>query len=218
MRIRAGQWIPSLFLAIPLVVLFYSYVHCVCVLLGVLTKSATSALIISILFWLTLFAVQWLETEQYLSPMLKQQIVIRRLDREIAAGHSRVDPKKTVAELHTERTEDQQQLASQTTMHSAVYFLESLLPKTNDTVALMRRWLITSEEDKRAEGKLGDPDSTADPVVVNRAGTTSEDIRARNQMLRIVRERSIAWSIGSSLIFEAVVVSIAAWLFCRRDY
>ena len=33
--IRGGQWRPSLFMMIPLIVLLYSYLFCVCVLIGV---------------------------------------------------------------------------------------------------------------------------------------------------------------------------------------
>ena len=220
MRFRVGEWMPKLFLAIPLVVLVYSYVHCVCVLLGVWSKSATTALILGIVFWLTIFAVQFLETEKYLSAMQKQQIVIKRLDREIKLGRPTaiVDKDKKVADMQAEKMENQQELAYQTKFHDAIYMIECVLPKANDTMALLRGNLITSEEDKRAEGRLGDAESMADPVAINSAGSTSEDLRARSQMLRIVRSRSIAWSIGSSLIFEAVVVSIAACLFCRRDY
>ena len=30
--------------------------------------------------------------------------------------------------------------------------------------------------------------------------------------------RSTLWIIGSSLLFEAAVLGVAAWIFCRRDY
>jgi hypothetical protein len=42
------------------------------------------------------------------------------------------------------------------------------------------------------------------------------DIEARVGLLAM--RRSIGWVIGSSLLFEGVVVGIAAWIFCRRDY
>ena len=47
--LRAGQWEPSLFLAVPLVVCFFSYLYAVCVLLGVLTRSTIAALLLSAL-------------------------------------------------------------------------------------------------------------------------------------------------------------------------
>jgi hypothetical protein len=31
-------------------------------------------------------------------------------------------------------------------------------------------------------------------------------------------QRTATWTLGTSIGFEAVVLSLAAWLFCRRDY
>jgi len=39
--------------------------------------------------------------------------------------------------------------------------------------------------------------------------------------LRTVKEfnrRSLFWVIGTSMIFEGVMLSLAAWIFCRRDF
>ncbi len=54
---RGGTWEPSLFLAVPLVVLMFSYLFAVCVLLGVLTRSTVAALLLTLLFWFVLWAV-----------------------------------------------------------------------------------------------------------------------------------------------------------------
>jgi ABC-type transport system involved in multi-copper enzyme maturation permease subunit len=48
---RAGNWDPRLLLAVPLVVLFFSYIYCFCVLMGVLTRSTLAAILITVLFW-----------------------------------------------------------------------------------------------------------------------------------------------------------------------
>ena len=37
--VRGGAWEPGLFVAVPLVVCFFSYLFCVCVLLGLVTRS-----------------------------------------------------------------------------------------------------------------------------------------------------------------------------------
>jgi ABC-type transport system involved in multi-copper enzyme maturation permease subunit len=49
--LRAGLWEPGLFWAIPLVLLFFSYIYSICVLLGVLTRSTVAALLLTILAW-----------------------------------------------------------------------------------------------------------------------------------------------------------------------
>jgi hypothetical protein len=33
-----------------------------------------------------------------------------------------------------------------------------------------------------------------------------------------MHDRSLAWVLGTSLLFEAVVLALAGWLSCRRDY
>src|SRR5262249_7835734 len=54
---RAGVWEPGLFLAIPLILLFFSYLFCICVLLGTLTRSTIAALMITLLVWFGIWAV-----------------------------------------------------------------------------------------------------------------------------------------------------------------
>ena len=55
--LRGGAWEAGLFLAIPLVVCFFSYLFSVCVLLGLLTRSTVASLLLTLLFWLLLFLV-----------------------------------------------------------------------------------------------------------------------------------------------------------------
>jgi len=41
---------------------------------------------------------------------------------------------------------------------------------------------------------------------------------AQQEFIDILRGRSIAWVLGTSLGFEAFVLFWAAFIFCRRDY
>ena len=38
------------------------------------------------------------------------------------------------------------------------------------------------------------------------------------EKMKALRRRSVPWIIGTSLAFEAVMLTLAAWAFCRRDY
>lgn len=51
-----------------------------------------------------------------------------------------------------------------------------------------------------------------------RARRRQADREAQEEADRAVRGRSVPWILGTSLGFEAVVLGIAAWVFCRRDY
>ncbi|MBI1189947.1 MAG: hypothetical protein GC200_04605 [Tepidisphaera sp.] len=55
--IRGHSWEPSVLLAVPLVGLMFSYLFCVCTLLGILTRSTIAALLLTILFWVFLFGL-----------------------------------------------------------------------------------------------------------------------------------------------------------------
>ncbi|MBL8886089.1 MAG: ABC transporter permease [Phycisphaerales bacterium] len=55
--IRGSVWEPRVFLAIPLVVLFFSFLYCVCALIGLRTRSTIAALLLTMLFWFLVFVV-----------------------------------------------------------------------------------------------------------------------------------------------------------------
>ena len=82
-RLRGGIWLPGLFVAIPLVVLMFSYLFAVCVLIGVLTRSTITALLLTLLFWFVIGVTQWAE-EGFLASNLRDQQHAARLDRQIA--------------------------------------------------------------------------------------------------------------------------------------
>lgn len=48
---RGHEWLPQLFLAIPIVICFFSYLFAICVFFGVLTRSSIAALLLIIGAW-----------------------------------------------------------------------------------------------------------------------------------------------------------------------
>ena len=48
---RGKLWAPSVFIAIPVVVLVFSYLFSICVLIGVITRSTIAALLLTLLVW-----------------------------------------------------------------------------------------------------------------------------------------------------------------------
>ncbi len=62
MGLRGGIWMPSIFLMIPIVVCFFSYLFSVCVLFGVWTRSTIAALLFTGLFWGLIWATHKTET------------------------------------------------------------------------------------------------------------------------------------------------------------
>lgn len=59
--LRGGKFSPSVFLAVPMVVAIYSFLFCVCALIGMLTRSALTAILGTMIFWLLLFSLNTTE-------------------------------------------------------------------------------------------------------------------------------------------------------------
>lgn len=78
--IRGGTWEWGVFLAVPLVVMVFSYLFGLCVLVGVLTRSTIAALLITWVLWMTTAGVASGETAM-LEMSMADQIRQEQIDR-----------------------------------------------------------------------------------------------------------------------------------------
>lgn len=248
---RGGVWEFGILLAVPIVVVFYSYLFCVCMLIGLITRSTLAALLLTGLFWAGLTAVHWTDGIMLLVKNDAQQSAIRLNDRvvtleqqievlgaaqpdsaelpvtpnnseiggflgeivhEIRHGDQTADmtPEEKRERISDARRElegvsEQASVAQRRAntlrlWHNGILAIKTLLPKTGDTLDLLNRHLIPEE----------DIDDLADSQDPN-AGTTTAIRQEYNS-------RSLWWIVGTSLIFEAFVLAIGAWIFRRRDF
>ncbi len=58
MGLRWGAWLPGYLLAIPLIVLLYSYLQCISVLIAVVTRSSVTAIMLTLVAWTAFGGVQ----------------------------------------------------------------------------------------------------------------------------------------------------------------
>jgi ABC-type transport system involved in multi-copper enzyme maturation permease subunit len=81
-----------------------------------------------------------------------------------------------------------------------------ILPKTGETTALLDRWIVLGDGENLGR-------STFDAI---QEGGRVEglDEHAKADLER----HSTGWIIGSSLVFEALVLGLACWMFSRRDF
>lgn len=239
--LRGGSWEPSVFLAVPIVVVFFSYLYSICTLLGVVTRSTVAALLLTMLVWLGLFAVnsteaillmvrtqaeqsvQWLEgdiasREQALAAAADgpaKEGIMNTLKNEMGAN-------KKEAELATRRTqlEDaRKELRTISIWQNSFVAVKTALPKTSETIGLLERWMVDMA-DLPAFNDGGDGGSASVRFDGgDRELPIPQDHEAvERAVIEKARSRSVAWIVGTSLIFEAFVVGIAAWIFCRRDF
>ncbi|MCB9839195.1 MAG: ABC transporter permease [Phycisphaeraceae bacterium] len=248
--LRGGSWEPGLFLAIPIMIAFFSFLYCVSALVGLLTRSTIAALILALLFWFMLFIFNTADAGLALQTSLAQQRAHRAeqrvqaieaslADRQDQSGEGIVNRiKSSVAEgvdndrlqraIDIRESADEDVLALER-WHNRILTAKAVFPKTNETIALLRRSLISAAElddiygansafqqeqfeahvpeDRREQ--LEEHESWADP---------EQQSRAARQTEAEFRSRSVPWVLGTSLGFEAVILAICCWIFARRDF
>jgi hypothetical protein len=106
--------------------------------------------------------------------------------------------------------------------HRSLYIAHTLLPKTSETISVMDETLFNRTEmdelDDRSERRFGRGATTGEDPDTDWAAREEISHRRIEALRTQIGGRTVAWSIGTSLIFEAVILAWAAWIFCRRDY
>jgi hypothetical protein len=251
MGVRGSTWEPGVFLAVPIVTLFFSYLFCICVLLGVATRSTLVAILLTVLAWFGLWMFNTADGALLAFKAAAQQ--------EVAAKQKLVDFNEDIIKNSTgntnqfefqrdrqrERLVEAQETARKLAFwHTLIVRVKTPLPKTAETLELLNRWLVkpdpffAAEQEQHARRETRRAQRRATTASATTASATSAPATSapvppqppdslnmymeRPETQRQIREeitgRSVAWVVGTSLGFEAVVLSLAAWVFCRRDY
>jgi len=205
--VRGGVWEPSLFLAIPLVTLFFSYLFAICTLFGVLTRSTIAALLLTLLAWTGIGLVNIVEGGLFMARtgfVLELESIAA--DEQRYAERGEALPETIVKERETAT----RVLGVVGPIHRTLFALKLVLPKTDETIELLGRTLT-------------DPSGLPDPPPAGgRRGMfgsyrVSDEALTRATMEHL-HQRPIWWVLGTSLLFTAATVGLAGWFFCRRDY
>jgi ABC-type transport system involved in multi-copper enzyme maturation permease subunit len=225
--LRGGTWEPGIFLAVPIVLLFFSYLFCFCVLIGVWTRSTVAAVLLTFLFWVLIWGVHTTEIA-LLTFKLTENSAAARLDASI---ESRQDAlmhwqrlaatrpttrnsdyvKMYTTELKSDRDKRADIHGSFDRPHRIFFDLETVLPKTNATIELLERMLI-----RRA--RLGGVTHDSDDDSKNSSVDLNNNPIPVKELTAAIRSRTAGWIIGTSVAFEGIILALAAWIFCRRDY
>lgn len=151
--IRGRSWEPGIFLAIPIILLFFSYLYSVCALLGLLTRSTIAALLLTILFWAFVGGVN--VTEQTLllfreGSILREQGIEARIEslraqeaRQQEVIDKAAQPAGTGAEAEGQAPTDLRAAGALLAMQKTSGDLkrrEEQLVKTRGTVKSLTRW------------------------------------------------------------------------------
>ncbi len=224
--LRLGDWEWKIFLAIPLITLLFSYLFSINVLVGVRTRSALAALLITLLVWFSLFGVNLAEGilttfhTQWVTDIETADERIATLDEQLASdapAATRLGFQQERVSVVDQRTAHQEALDRLNPWRNFVRGVQFVAPKTSGSVDLLNKVLIDEGDVPLMdilEGNVArDADGNLRPASTN---------RERDRMQRMQEEynqRTTWWYIvGTSLLFELVVLALAAWIFVRRDY
>jgi hypothetical protein len=248
MGIRGRTWEPGVFLAVPIVTLFFSYLFCICVLIGIVTRSTLVAILLTVLAWFGLFmlnsadeALLAFKTAANEQVSAKQRLVDFN-EGVIAKNYEQAEDKRgNVSQFEFQRDRQRENVASAqetarklTFWHELIVRIKTPLPKTAETVQLLDRWLVdpdpmfaaTEESHARSEARRARRRANA-PATTTTSPTTQQADRielyvdtpeTQRRIAQEVRSRPVAWVVGTSVGFEAAVLALAAWVFCRRDF
>jgi len=222
---RLGEWDPMIFAAIPIVVVFFSYLFSISALVGIISRSSITALLMAILFWFMLFSVQAAEAI-LLDVKINSEVRLEQHEENVQrlteragddsaddAARRSVEPDLAVAERVIE--EEETFLSRINPWHRGLQLILLPLPKTGQTIGLLDRWLVR-------EGDIGLQEIFGGNVRYNNEGEIvpirSDTNESQRRMREQYDERSLWHVIGTSMLFEFVVLLLACWVFVRRDY
>ncbi len=228
--VRGGAWEWGLFLAVPFVVVSYSYLFSVCAVIGLVTRSAVAALLLTALFWMFLFGIH--TSDMIVSfGRIASELELKGIEQAIAAEQANPTPATKSSLLPDQAPEDgetvqmedlqtalAEQQADNARWQTAYFWLhgsKTVLPKVTETLALLERVLVEkarlpqSEEDRESRRGPG-----ARIFGLGRVKRAEYDTAVEADEA----SRGVVWTIGTSLLFEAAVLALATWRFNRRDF
>ena len=227
--LRLGEWNWMIFAAVPVVTVFYSYMFAVCVFAGVFTRSAITALLLTMLFWFSLWGMQTAEgtLQQFrIKFEIEAEYAEQRIDRlETRLAAVEADPTDggKIARADFQRRLDEERASLDSSIeaaaslglwHGPTQVMMVVLPKTQLTVGLLSRWLKDPDGFSIAGMMRGDMTGLGTSAFLR----NPVDV----EVTRRVEEKLDAYSgwyiIGTSLVFEAVVLGLACVIFIRRDF
>ena len=209
--IRGGVWSIGIFVAVPIMLVFYSYLFSVMAVVGSMTRSVIASVIVTLLFWVFVWALHAGEQFTLLGETV-QRVEITALER-------RLENAKTVdgrAPLEKDLESAKASLEVWRPIHISLYTLKTALPKVSETIQLLNRSLRTA-----ADIPTPNEDDMGDEAVAGRNFLGAKYAKRKDVEAAVQAEmttRPIWWVIGTSLLFEAGLLTLGAWRFSRRDF
>lgn len=206
---RLGSWNPEIFWFIPATVLVFAFLNSFSILIAVWTRSALVAILLPLLLWVVSFAVEQFEQSAFTSVVARQEMIeeigespeLLELLKDDREWHRKLKlayaffPKITPVIAEASKV---QKLKSEET---------GLLPIEDKPEIDERDEELTEEE--RAEKKLQEEMEQGFLEGLEKEAKRGQTIAERH---------SASYTLGTSFLFSFVMLGIAGWIFCRRDF
>ena len=230
--IRGGYFEPRILLSIPIVLCFYSFLYCVTAFVGLISKSTMTAMLITGIFWAALFVInfgesfviQFEESNKIFVQERQTRVDLARTNtikvlrqRNDSNEEYQPDDEQIYAQnpflqgMEKELEDDKKDLAALQKWSSAIFAVKSVLPKTSETIDLLNRELIS-------EDALDDNDAADEPILDPQSDIDIDSDELRQNITRRYRQRSVWWVLGTSFIFEGIILALCCLIFARRDF
>lgn len=208
MGLRLGDWEWRLFAAIPIMLLFFSYLFSICVLIGVWTRSTLAALLLTMLAWFSLYALNQTEVSLGFAQAGMENQLKEEEERAAASGVPMYKPGPDDFDLAgTVEALDKWRMR--------IRAIKTPFPKTDLTIALIDRLLLRDTDISLLDIMSGNFEMNAQGQFVP---SRDDEDAAVMKMMEEYTNRPLWYVIGTSLAFEAVVLGLACFIFVRRDY
>jgi len=242
--IRAGSWEFGMFLAIPIVLAFFSYIYSFCALVGLVTRSTITALLLTCLFWSMLFVVHYGDetmTMFRVSAEIKMEDRAAAVERQEDKAQAKIEVMREEGEpvpgengeplpenakdsleavnsrltnARSNLSDSQNGVASWKAWNARVGMLKSILPKTSETLSLLKKNLVSED----AMTKLLNAQMENQPKYNENEMPAIADPRVGTRMQDAQLQKSAAWILSTSFAFEAFLLGLCIIIFTRRDF
>jgi ABC-type transport system involved in multi-copper enzyme maturation permease subunit len=229
-------WEWGLFWAVPITVCFFSYLFSICVVIGMWSRSTIAALLLTLLCWLFVFGLHASESiflgiaersalkieigNKQVSDLEAKQISAHAKAQDGAnpesgnpatGADSELDAK--LARLQSAVADAEKGYRWQSLTQRLLFDAKTLLPKTSETIDLLKRTLVKSTDMEKFAEQHNTP-----PMVFPGEVIPVDPHQLQKRIEATVNSRSVPWVIGTSLCFEAAMLGLGALMFCRRDF
>ncbi|MFK7911513.1 MAG: hypothetical protein AB8F34_13075 [Akkermansiaceae bacterium] len=187
--LRTGEWVFGVFSTVWLIIFAFSLIYCVAVLTAVWTRSSLLSLLMAFLVWGVSWGIQLAESKIH----------------EMTYGMAKLGVEMNFEDGSSEITgEEKSPDSGMVKFHKWLKMVSAPLPKSREVTYLVQREIVIQGKDLTQFGETDE----LDPI-------SKLKVEAQREH---ANRNSKTFILGTSLVFELVILGLACFSFVRKDY